>query len=65
MMNIQWSRIARTGLWLAVGILAGGVAAVRFPGESGPGHPLLVCLASSALVARQLLSHSGPGGILL
>ncbi|MDE2793928.1 MAG: hypothetical protein OXL34_03830 [Gemmatimonadota bacterium] len=37
MMNIQWSRIARTGLWLAVGILAGGVAAARFPGESGPG----------------------------
>lgn len=36
-MRIRWSRITRTALWLAAGILAGGVAAARFPGEPGSG----------------------------
>lgn len=36
MMKSQWTRVARTAAWLAIGVLAGGVAAAGFPGERGP-----------------------------
>ncbi len=35
-MKIHWNRVAGTAAWLAIGVLAGGVAAAGFPGERRP-----------------------------